>query len=72
MVCAHAQAEYDAEMGELESILAARRAMGAAMRTEMPIQPWKPAYRILPTDEEMATLIKGGQAASKKKGRRRR
>ena len=42
---------YNEEMSQLQSILAARRAMGATQRTEMPTRPWKPTYGFIPRDE---------------------
>ena len=57
---------YNEEMEQLASILAARRAMGATQREEMPQKPWRPAYSFLPTEEELTGLIKDGQAAAKR------
>ena len=61
---------YNDEMEQLSSILAARRAMGATQREEMPQQPWRPAYSFLPSEEQLTELIKEGQAASKRTKKR--
>lgn len=63
---------YDADMARLESIIEARRAMGAAQRDEMPVRPRAPRLVFLPPRAEMVGRIHEGEKLMQTTKRRRR
>ena len=48
-----AHREYQEKMAELEVILAARQAMGAAQREDMPVKPIMPVFILFPSKQEV-------------------